>query len=78
MDVKSSYSSQGKNVDCGRFENRILRKIFETEKEEVTGDWRNIITVTHNYVIIYTLRQILSFLSNHREKRRGKSHTVIS
>jgi hypothetical protein len=38
------------------FENRVLRRIFEPKKDEVTGEWRKL----HNVeLIMFTPHQIL-------------------
>jgi hypothetical protein len=33
----------GKERRLGVFENRVLRRIFELERHEVTGEWKNYI-----------------------------------
>jgi hypothetical protein len=37
------------------FENKVLRRIFGSKRDEVTGGWRNCITRSF---VIYTLRQV--------------------
>jgi len=33
------------------FENRVLRRIFGTERDEVTGEWRSLVICTPNQII---------------------------
>jgi hypothetical protein len=37
------------------FENRVLRRIFEPKREEVTGEWRKL---NNEELVICTLRQL--------------------
>jgi hypothetical protein len=41
--VKFGLSHEGKNIDKGCFENRVLRRIYRPKRDDVTGGWKNYI-----------------------------------
>jgi len=42
MGVKHGRSHWERNIGWGVFENRLLRRIFGTKRNEVTGEWRKL------------------------------------
>jgi hypothetical protein len=52
------------DVDSGRLENRMLRRIFGTKREEVTGGWRRL----HNEELhnLYASPDIISLIESRR------------
>jgi hypothetical protein len=51
------------------FENRVLRRIFGSKRDEVTGDWRKL----HNEVlrILYSLPSIIRIITSRRMRWAG-------
>jgi hypothetical protein len=51
------------------FENRVLRKIFESKREEVAGDWRRV----HNEELhnVYASPNIIRVIKSRRMKWAG-------
>jgi hypothetical protein len=51
------------------FENRVLRKIFGSKKDEVTGDWRKL----HNEELhnLYSLPNIIRMIKSRRMRWAG-------
>jgi hypothetical protein len=53
----------------GMFENRVLRRIFGPERDEVTGEWRNL----HNEEIheFYSSPSIIKIIRSRRMRQTG-------
>jgi hypothetical protein len=51
------------------FENRVLRRLFEPKKEEVTGEWRKLYNEELNYV--YSLLNIVRVVKSRRMRLAG-------
>jgi hypothetical protein len=51
------------------FDNRVLRRIFEPKRDEVTGDWRNL----HNNELhtLYSLPNIIRQIKSRRMRLAG-------
>jgi hypothetical protein len=47
------------------FENRVLRRIFRPERDEVTGEWRRL--HNKNFYVLYFSRNIIRVIRSRRQ-----------
>jgi hypothetical protein len=51
------------------FENRVLRRISEPKRDEVTGEWRELHNVEFN--VLYSSPNIIRVIKSRRKNGRG-------
>jgi hypothetical protein len=58
-----------KNFTCPVFENRVLRRIFGTKRDEVTGEWRKL----HNKELhdLYSSPRVIRIIKSRRMRWAG-------
>jgi hypothetical protein len=69
MDVKLCLTRQGENKRLPVFENRVLRRIFGSKRNEVTGGW----TKLHNKELenLYSAPNTVRMIKSRRIKWAG-------
>jgi hypothetical protein len=66
MGVKIHFSQWGEDYKLRMFKNRVLRKIFCSERDEVTGDWSKL----HNKELndLYFIRSTIQVIKSRRTR----------